>query len=375
MNLNGKRIFIVCSDPGAAQAVVILQKELKAKGADVLIVARRSGKGFASEVEIEIYKRKEAYRYFYSIQKFVSHKKPNVIITGTSLKDDLERNYIKAGRLSNIPVLSFIDWWTNFKQRFIHSRTKELCIPDIICVIDKAALKMCIKELDNKTQIIVTGNPYFSQVIERMVKQKVGQKKLLLELGLDPERMTILYFAEPFYHRFNQFDIFAKVTSAISRVIESDAIKLNIIVKFHPNGQKPEIFKKYKDIIDSNLSKGCLSKLIFKEHDVGKLIESADYVWGMNTTPMLEAILRGKLVSSFLPGFNVSGIPFLKNAHFCPSADSYKEFPELIKNLLINKKFVQRAIKRQNRYKIPKENFAETICNIIDSQLIKEKLR
>jgi hypothetical protein len=368
--LKGKKIIVVCSDPGASQTLPFLIKNLKGNKADVFVIARYSGRYFANERGLNINKNRFAYSNCRAIKRFINQKRPDFIITGTSLRDDLERNYIKASRSLKIPVLSIIDWWTSFRRRFTHSKTKELCIPDWICVVDKVAEKMCREELGNKVNIMVTGNPYFSYISKSGRTSASDKRGVLKKLNLDSDRPTILYLAEPTEPPmgYDQFNIFRHVTQEVSRVAKTYRKKYNFIIKFHPNGEKSHIYRKYERI-SNVLDNSCNISMVRQQYNIGELIDSADYVWGMNTTPLLEAILRGKLVSSFLHDVDFSGVPFAKKANFCPSADDYRQYGALIRNLLTDNGFVRRAIERQKRYRIPKEDFANKICGILKSEL------
>ncbi|UCC95300.1 MAG: hypothetical protein JSW40_00705 [Candidatus Omnitrophota bacterium] len=365
MGLRGKRICIVCSDPGAAQGALLLNSALRKQGVKISVVARGAAKKIANRLGIRIVNRQNAYSGCRPIRFYLQANTFDCVITGTSLYDDLERNYIKAARKLGIYTISFIDWWTNYRQRFIHSRTNKLYLPDVVCVVDKIAARRCCREFGRSTRILITGNPYLSRIMKGRNKRGGEKKTLLIQLGLKTSLKTILYFAEPLYRGYNQFEIFQKIVSALQKVTESANTRMNLIVKFHPSGKDPYIYRRYRKIVRSILEEKCFTKFVNQQYNVGMLIESADYVWGINTTPMLEAMLKGKLVSSLLPKNHFVDIPFLKRAGFCPSADAYEQFPRLVKNLLTNEKFVRKAIIRQRRYKMPKENFVRTITTLL----------
>jgi len=367
MALKGKKIMVVCSDPGASQAVLMLHRKLKRRSHRPIVVARHSGRKIARQFNIEREENGEAYGSYGRIKRYLLKENPSFLITGTSLRDNIERDYIKAARQLDVPTLSVVDWWTNFKKRFVHSTSKELRIPDFIWVMDKGMKKRCPKDIYRKAKIIVGGNPYLSQISKHVKSRKAKRRIVLKALGLDPSRKTILYFAEPLYKGYNQFKIFEKICEAISEALSEK--KVNIIVKFHPNGQKRKIYKRYGSIANRRLHPAvCAKRFVINKHSASELIEISDYVWGMNTTPMLEAMLKERLVSSFLPDFDVPGVPFLKNADFCPSTNRFSQFRPLIKRLLTDDQFVRMARKRQRGFRMPKGDFTEKILSIIESK-------
>lgn len=371
MRLRGKKIFIVCSDPGASQTAPFLIQSLKKKGVEVALVAQRSGRYFAGELGIDIIKDREAYSDYRSIKRFIKLERPDFVVTGTSLRDDLERNYINASRLFNIPTLSIIDWWTGFNRRFTHSKTKKLCIPDWVCVVDEVARDMLRRELKDKVKIAVTGNPYFSYVAKSAKRPSDSKKYINEGSNLSDGVSTILFLAEPTEPPmgYNQFEIFKRVAKEVRDIAGPYGRRFNFIIKFHPNGEKPKIYRRYERISNMFLENKCNVRLVKRQYNISMLIDSADYVWGMNTTPLLEAMVRNKLVSSFLHGVDFSGVPFAKKANFCPSADNYSQYHSLITNLLTNEKFAEEAKMKQSKYRVPKEDFGNKICGIIEREL------
>jgi hypothetical protein len=369
LDLAGKEIFIVCSDPGAAQAVLTLYKDFESCKIKVTVIARKAARFFAINQKIPIYIGKEAYGNIPSIKYFVSLKNPIAVITGTSLVDNLERNYIKSCRELDIPVVSFIDWWSLLKQRFVHTKNRELILPRCICVVDSIAKKSCQEIFGRKIKIEITGNPYLSKILK--LSKKYNKAGILKVLRIDDKLRTILFFAEPIgeFDTFNQFEIFKRIIIELAKICDLSGRHYNIIIKFHPNGEKEKIYRRYALLCKKFLGDRCPVVFVKKKFNAPELIAVADYVWGMDTTPLLEAILRGRLVSSFLPDVDFSGPPYLRRYKYCPSANSYSQFPKLIKNLMTNRAFVDKALRKQRKYKIPKGNFAYKMFGILASEL------
>ncbi|MDD5072685.1 MAG: hypothetical protein PHX64_02385 [Candidatus Omnitrophica bacterium] len=377
MDLNGKKIIMAIRDPGASQAVLLLYRPLKKLGANVCVAARGPGFPLAVEAGTGPDVRRQAQSGYPYICDFVRAERPDLIVTGTSINDDLERDYIKAGKACGVPVVSFIDWWTNFEKRFIYSKTGETCVPDWICVVDGIAEGLCRKYFGNRARIVRTGNPYFSSATAPLRGLGNIRKRMLRQLSLDPGTKTILYLAEPTEPpvEYNQFKIFERVAGELSKVSAGYGKSLNLIVKFHPNGEKEDIYRRYGRIAKEKLAGNINVRMVKKKYNASELIASSDYVWGMNTTPLFEAMMRGRLVSSFLPGVDIPGIPFLKMAGYCPSANAYSQFPGLVRSLLTDEKFVRKARLAQKRYEMPRENFFKTFCGIAKAELTRKGRR
>ncbi|MBN1872265.1 MAG: hypothetical protein JW800_06810 [Candidatus Omnitrophica bacterium] len=344
--------------------LILLYPYLKKKGLRITAITRCGGKSIAATHGISVYKGKRAYSGYRSILNFVRQKRPDCIITGTSLYDNLERNYIKAAKDLGIPSLSFVDWWTSYRRRFTHSKTGKLCIPDRIAVVDDNAKGLCRKELGGKGKIVIAGNPYFSHVARRAAKKTFDRKKTLKRLGLSADLSTILYLADPVKTPggFNPFDIFRQVAR---EAFKAAAREMNFIIRMHPRADVSYIRNRYMSIAKKELTERFNIRLIGGDYTIGELIDCADYVWGTNTTPLLEAMMRGRVVTSFLDRACPDYLPFAKSASYCPSAEDYKEYPSLIRNLLTNKKFVKNALARQMKYRIPVDILGKKVCEIV----------
>lgn len=362
------KVVLVGSDPGAAQVVFLLYEKLRERGWDVSVVARSAGMRVAEKLHIPITSESDAYSSNETIREYLGREKPNAIVCGTSLEDDLERNYITAGNAFSIPTVAVIDWWMNYKERFVHTKTHALCLPQWVCVNDEGAKGMVEKELGNAVQVLVTGNPYFLDALVRCTVSERDVADVAQGLHLNAGTSTILFIAEPIYPPYiNQFEIFERIAIEVQKNLTAHQKRLNVIIKFHPSALGEDIQRRYREIAERIFDERCVVRLV-AEYDIHTLIEAADYVWGMNSAPLLEAILRGVLTSSFLPEVPFMGVPFQRAAGFCPSADSFDQFPLLIEKLLVDESWLEVAKKQQKQYSMPKDRFIPTIMDLLDKE-------
>jgi len=102
-------------------------------------------------------------------------KDSDLIITGSGWQSNLEYNAIKKAKLERKKVITFLDGWTNYKERFIRKST--IILPDEVWVQDKYAYKIAKEKLKKINKIKIVNNPYFKEIILKLKKSK--KKKIL----------------------------------------------------------------------------------------------------------------------------------------------------------------------------------------------------
>ena len=93
----------------------------------------------------KIFKNNIKNPHLISLKKVLSNSE--LVICGTSAFSDLEKKAIIQCRKNKIKVVSWLDRWTNYKDRFLLN--KSLNLPDEIWVLDNYAFKKAKKIFQN----------------------------------------------------------------------------------------------------------------------------------------------------------------------------------------------------------------------------------
>ena len=133
--LKNKKVLVACCDAGGADVISSWLFISKFKGFDFYLIG--------PSVKIFQSKLKKINR-----KKKIILKKYDLIITGSSLKSSHEINIIRKANKLNIPVITFMDHWVNYKKRFL--RRKKYFLPDNFVVMDICAKKIAQKNFINK---------------------------------------------------------------------------------------------------------------------------------------------------------------------------------------------------------------------------------
>lgn len=99
------------------------------------------------------------------------------VLTGTGWQTDLEWQGIRQGRAAGKFVVTFLDHWVNYPERF--ARGGVTCYPNEIWVGDEYAAGLARKTLPELT-IRQVGNPYFSHFVSEVERmdRAVGAERL-----------------------------------------------------------------------------------------------------------------------------------------------------------------------------------------------------
>ena len=127
-----KTLGIVSHDAGGAE---ILSNWVKRNNKDTKFMFFLRGpakKIFHRNLDINLVDQNEQ-----TIQNFLDEI--DLLICGTSWQSSLEREFIFEAKKSKIKVISILDHWVNYRERFIVN--KSLVLPDEIWVCDEFAYK------------------------------------------------------------------------------------------------------------------------------------------------------------------------------------------------------------------------------------------
>ncbi len=268
-------ILLFTRDPGGSNVLIPLITPLKLMGYEVLLY----GKDKAIEQFRKFHLTARVFP-FQNIKKFLVAKQPDVILTGTSGIDNTEKNIWIEARKLNIPTFAILDQWMNFEKRF-----SCLFLPDFIFAMDNMAKNDLINIGIKKTQIIVSGQPYFEYIMNQ---------KSYKPHDVDPKNFVITFVSEPiqsFYNNslgYTEYSILETLLETLSSIVKISTKKLKLIIKLHPNDEK----NKY-DILIKNMASKSFHVTLDKTTNSLKLIEKSNVVCGMASMVLLESVLLG----------------------------------------------------------------------------------
>jgi hypothetical protein len=149
--LNAKPLLVIAHDAGAAnqifalfQLVNLTEFDLVARGPAIDIFASiRVQKLSPDDLNVNSYQ---------------------LVVTGTSKYSSLELSVLTLANDSGIRVISFVDHWVNFRNRF--TRSGKFFKPDNLAVVDERAFSIAQTELPEANEIYIVGDS-FSEVVGR----------------------------------------------------------------------------------------------------------------------------------------------------------------------------------------------------------------
>lgn len=209
----------------------------------------------------------------------------NLAILGTTLANTLEKKIIELSKLDNFQVISIIDHWTNFKERFF--KDDQYLWPNHIFVNDAWAMEQAILEGVPSRSIKVVGNPVLeTQQLRKVSKNRNATKKILFiceRLDADMPEEGARYLG------YNQYDVLDDIVECIGHELALD-------LKLHPT----ETAEDYSDYLTNRNVKVISADAMRKQ--------LADYqaIIGMESMLLLEMAAQGFLVFSYRPNSNRS---------------------------------------------------------------------
>lgn len=313
--LKGKVLFVF-SDPGGAKPIMTLADKRK----NALVVSDRQ---YAFSKDFDLVLKADVQEPEIIIQEF----KPDTIVTGTSYRSDLEKQFHLLAFKHKIPCYAFVDHWTSINIRF-EQKDGTFLYPDKICVIDQRAKQICLEAGIPESKLVITGNPYH----EWLSKWKPAQSKeqIMKAAGISLHHKQLLLFAPDPLSNVNGKEMFGfdelEVVKQLSDLFENNTQLNNWIlaVKPHPNQQ---LNKLTQAVTNSNV---CIVPL---QIDTNTLMFYANAVMGFFSSILIEADIIGKPVLRYLPN-QLNNDP-LEGLNIGQTTD-YLRLPDQLQHLFVN---------------------------------------
>tara|TARA_B100000767_G_scaffold193403_1_gene180517 strand:- start:2488 stop:3390 length:903 start_codon:yes stop_codon:yes gene_type:complete len=218
--------------------------------------------------------------------------KSDFLVCGTSWQSSLEKRFVCEANLRKKKVVSILDHWINYRERF--SYNNKINLPSEIWVCDSYALEIAKQTFTNLKIKLIT-NPYIKSIEDRIAKNKKT---------LDQNVSTqILYVCEPIrehaklQHGNENFYGYTE-ESALEYFLENvNTMKLNfdsIHIRPHPS----ELQDKYNWAL-SNFKNFNIT--IGSQNDLIDDVLSSEIVVGCESMAMAVALVARKRVYTSIP--------------------------------------------------------------------------
>jgi len=320
------RIQVVTFQVGCANNILPVVRRLIDLGAEVqtlcsggaVEVFKNGGLDFR-EVDVELTRRE--------IEKIFNDFEPDMLITGSNAVNKLEFNFRVEAKSRNIPSITFLDFWSKYRERFFDTDSGLDSVPDIVIAVDDYAKKGLVGAGIDRSRIKVTGSPYFEKLNAKYsVKTRSDSQKLAGNILFCSQPISELYGkdeSEKPYLGYDEFTTFENIYHLFS-----GAKDFEVIVKLHPRERREEW--------EAHLS--MYNRLdnyrIEFNRDTESLIWEADILLGMITNTLIEAAVMGKPSLSLQIGSNGRFEFFGTVSGIVPTVTSFEAFERYLKDFL-----------------------------------------
>ncbi len=210
-----------------------------------------------------------------SVEHYLDIVKPRLIVLSASGSEELEHLFILSAKCKGIRTASFIDTWTNYKNRFIYNN-KDL-YPDTIFSIDDKCTAEMIEDGIPSELIQEIGQPYLEDICQNI--PPLGSKILLPMQPIKKTRNNSLGYDE---NDFLQLSLEAVNMSGNSEQIQITSHPSDILNISNQESIKVSTGRGIKDV------------------------KNAHTVIGLFSMQMIIGYLWGRKVASVQPGLKVT---------------------------------------------------------------------
>lgn len=329
MPLTGN-ILCYFSDPAGAKLVLALLENVGDNSFSAQVFSNKDYE-FYSEFSTRV-NVIDDYRY---LSEYISTKKPDCVIVGTSLPTSYELRLLKDASNMSITSTALVDYPSNLTKRFLDD-SSQLILPNLICVTSVSAFNMAIDEGIPKKYLKTIQNPY--HIFLRSLNKKLTSRTSSVEGNentTNSSNTSILFVPEPILQNnlqesygFNEMiglDLLIDVLNQLGRA------DISLVVKPHPN--HAPFFESYVQM----RKESCSFTLNFaKQENLTQLILTSDFVIGFYSNAVLDAdVLRSVTVRPlFLASSNKRDPLDGQLSHLSHIASTQESFKTIISSLI-----------------------------------------
>lgn len=195
------------------------------------------------------------------VNALINNSRYDLVLVGTSSLDlqhtnVLEQNITKVSRINNIPTLAVADIWARFAPVFgneTDSAKRFDYLPERVAVMNEASRQQMLKEGFPDSVIVVTGNPYFDDIVELKESwQNSDTERVRSDLGILQDKYVIMFASQPIelhygsdisnpkFLGYTEKTALKELIDALSK-IKHPASGITLLVKVHPREKQSDL--------------------------------------------------------------------------------------------------------------------------------------
>jgi hypothetical protein len=221
-----------------------------------------------------------------------------VVLSGTSLRAELDGRFWAAAHAAGLPSLALLDHWKNYAERFTVASSFDV-LPTVIAVMDDVAARELVALGCPPDRVCVTGQPRFDALLD--VMQPEPRERARVSLGIDTARLVAVFASQPRGVPYDEGGGFTQeeALTAFFDALHDVAPDALALVKLHPVEQ-------VEAISGAVLGHRGNEIRLLHEGSTLELAAAADVFCGMTSIVLLDAALLGVPTVSIRPGGGAS---------------------------------------------------------------------
>ncbi|MBS1517242.1 MAG: hypothetical protein JSS91_04070 [Bacteroidetes bacterium] len=274
-----RKVLTVFDDPGGGLAVTAVAEKLKENPEfELIIYCGKLSCGIADNSHLDCFNI-DSMITKETAEEIIEKSSPDLLLSATG-GGNAEQELRNTANRKNIPGIVILDFWKDYKRRWLYADYEIEKMKDVICVMDELTKKEMTEEGFPERNIIVTGHPH----LDRMFNQQntAGIRR-------DDNKLKALFLSQPFsIIGISEYKIHPLKLTATALKKYSDHIKkeAELTVRLHPSEKMSD---EISLIIGEEKNSGLKIKLSSNEDNLHGLISDSDIVFGYNSIAMFEA--------------------------------------------------------------------------------------
>ena len=290
-------VLVVARDAGAASALTPVIAGLIAEGALPEIVARGNARAVFEADGLSVRSFAEEPEP-HEIESLLTSTGAAIVLSGTSLRAELDGRFWSAAEAGGIPSLALLDHWKNYAERFTVAAPFDV-LPTAIAVMDDIAARELVALGCPPNRVRVTGQPRFDAPLDGLPPDL--RERARASLAIDASRRVAVFASQPRGAPYDEGGGFTQeeALSAFLDALQEVALDALALVKLHPVEQ-------IEPVAAAVSARSGNEIRLLQEGSTLDLAAAADVFCGMTSIVLLDAALLGVPTVSIRPGGGAS---------------------------------------------------------------------
>ncbi|CAN7163814.1 hypothetical protein LJR230_000168 [Trinickia sp. LjRoot230] len=215
------------------------------------------------------------------LHRQIKRFRPNIIVTGTSVRTDVEQLAWTAARAAGVPSLALVDGWVKIPDRFLQKKRRSTR-PTRYGVVDSGIKRVLVRTCKAApSDVDIVGHPHLEKISADVGLARLQRKRAA--------SLKVAFFSTP--AEDIEADHGIEAIQALLPHLAAHA-PLELLIKPHPR-EALDPWRQWLALFRVQQDGNCINAALVADKPTFDILVTADAVIGLPTSVLVEAAFAG----------------------------------------------------------------------------------